>query len=172
MTTNFRRSALAVFIASAALAGCATRVVEIREPFDATLTAERLKPGPNTITGSALVRRRNGNIVTCAGSEVRLIPATPYANERIRAMYGPRHFLRFEQMRVKVNPNPPEYTTLTRATTCNASGFFRFESLGDGEYIVHAVVSWDGGSLYPEGGAMIGRATVKGGQAAEIVLAP
>jgi hypothetical protein len=165
------RHTLIAFCAAAALVGCATREVHVVAPFDAALTEQMLRLGPNTITGSALVRRRNGNVVTCAGREVFLIPGTPYATERIGHIYGAGHFIPFGTRSI-VRPDPPEYRALTRRTVCNAAGFFRFENIADGHYFVHTVVSWDGGSLYPEGGSLVSRAKVQGGQSAEVVLAP
>src|SRR5690606_36651641 len=96
--------ALSAVALSATLAGCAQlplgpfgptepaapvgTVYRIDTAYDKTLAARLLSNGPNTVTGSASVRQRNGTVVTCAGQTVYLVPATDYARIRVRALYG------------------------------------------------------------------------------------
>lgn len=67
------------------LASCAapTKTVLLKSQFDAKETATHLVDGENTIKGSGLIRQNGGGVVTCAGQQVWLVPATDYAKERI-----------------------------------------------------------------------------------------
>jgi hypothetical protein len=166
---------LAVFASVAMLAGCAApapQVTEIHAPFDAAETAALMKPGPNTITGSALIRQQGGGVVTCAGNPVLLIPATAYSKERVAAIYGGGGLARTNQGR-KFNPDPPGYAEHTKQTTCNAQGFFRFAELADGEFFLITRVVWSAGRYNTEqGGYLLGRARVSGGRTVEVTITP
>ncbi len=154
-----------------ALTGCAApTAVTITEPFNAQEAAAMLRPGPNTITGSALIRQAGGGIVTCAGNQVNLIPATSYARRRIAAIYGSRRIAYGAQP--QFTPDVPEYRTAIRSATCNAQGFFRFDHLADGEFFLQTAIVWSAGRYDTQGGALIGRTAVSGGQTVEVTLSP
>src|SRR6185295_686938 len=71
--------------------GCATtqvKTVQLTSRFDEQEMKARLRPGKARISGNAFVRQNGGGVVTCAGSQVSLIPKTDYSAERIRAIYG------------------------------------------------------------------------------------
>ena len=73
-----------LLITSVILIACAPmQIVNINSPFNAQEASIINKEGKNTITGSALIKRNDGQTVTCSGEEVYLIPYTAYANERI-----------------------------------------------------------------------------------------
>lgn len=162
---------LAVLASACALSGCAVGPVQVRSPFDAAQTAAMLRPGPNTITGSALLRQVNGGVVTCAGFPVVMFPATEYAKERIHGLYGDSTFRSIYAPRREIIPDPPEFTASVRQATCNAQGFFRFDNVADGDFFLLSMVTW-GTPPYgvKTGGAVLGRAHVQGGQAVEVTL--
>jgi len=145
-------------------------VVNISAPFDAALTQSMLVQGKNTINGSALIKRQDGIAVTCAGAEVSLVPVTGYSTERMRAIYNSD-----QRGYGRINPNfvpdVPEYRALIRNTTCNAQGFFTFKDVADGDFYVTTVIGWKVGANV-QGGALMQRVKVTGGQSTEIVLAP
>lgn len=158
----------------AALLGCAAPAPSVRAinvPFDVARAKAMLQPGANTITGSALIRQRGGGVVTCAGSKVTLLPATEYAQQRVAAIYGSGHFASVGGG-LKFTPDPAEFYQYTRTATCNAQGFFRFEGLSDGEFIVQTAIVWSIGRYSTEGGSVIARARVSGGQTVEVTLTP
>ena len=75
------------------------------------------------------------------------------------------------------NPNPfeetpNEYVTNQRRTVCDAQGFFQFEKLADGNFFVVSEIQWksDPRSLFFEGGFMMRKVSVSGGELKEIVL--
>lgn len=159
----------------ATLSGCATHQYTPKEKFDAVATKELLKNGSNSIKGSALIRQGGGGVVTCAGQEVGLAPATPYQQERMFAIYGnfySGYNPAFGGRQVEFQGEDPEYKYLIKKTTCDAQGFFKFEKIADGDFYVVSVILWKVNPYFYEGGSLMQRITVKGGETKEIVLAP
>ena len=52
--------------------------VEVQAKFDEEEIRRYSEPGTSGVKGQAFLRQQGGGIVTCAGSEVFLVPATPY----------------------------------------------------------------------------------------------
>ena len=161
-----------LLITSVILIACAPmQIVNINSPFNAQEASIINKEGKNTITGSALIKRNDGQTVTCSGEEVYLIPYTAYANERILAIYG-NTTKGIARNRVSgFNPDIAEYKTLQKRIQCNAQGFFTFRNIADGDYFVATIVKWTV-DYSPQGGNLMRRLQVKGGETIEIVLAP
>jgi hypothetical protein len=164
----------------ATLSGCVTTTPPAERfttlaTFDAKETKERLSEGKNTIHGSAFIRQGGGGIVTCAGGPVELVPATDYASARIYALYGSTQ-KGYNSVkggkRVDFKNEPPLYDTLTRTTTCDAQGFFKFDKVADGDFYIASIVVWEVGRFNYQGGALMQRVTVKGGESKEITLTP
>lgn len=143
------------------------RTVNVRQPFDGAQAERMIAAGPNTIYGSALMRQRGGGVVTCAGSEIILVPATEYAKQRMASIFGSSNFSRTA---VKFQPDVAEYKDLVRKTKCNVQGQFTFEQVADGEFFISSTVVWAVG-YNAQGGNMIERVTVKNGQRKEVTLA-
>lgn len=166
-----------IFLSAAALlAGCVTPATvpsyDIQASFDAAAAKAQLAEGPNTIKGSALIRQQGGGVVTCAGQQVYLIPATAYATERIRALYGnTERGINAARRNYRFNPDPPEYLSLVRTTRCDAQGSFTFERVADGPFYVSTQVSWTVANSL-QGGNLMHFVSVKGGQTGSVVLSP
>ena len=144
--------------------------------FDSAETLGLLnKAGQNVIKGSALIRQNRGSTVTCAGSTVRLFPATNYSKERIAALYGDQ-FGGFNKRglfgKVQFSENPSAYLQATKKTTCDAQGYFTFDNVGDGEWYAMTTITWKTNDYIPEGGNLAKLITVKGGETVNIVLSP
>lgn len=160
------------------LSGCVAtnppRVVVIDTPFDAALATKRLAKGANTIKGSALMRQQGGGVVTCAGRDAELIPDTPYSALRMAAIYGSASngFVRVGTPHVAFNPDFTEYRALRRKATCDAQGYFRFGDVADGTFFVITTVAWMAGQYSQQGGGLMLRVEVKGGETKEVVLVP
>jgi len=135
-----------------------------------------LEQGENTIKGSALIRQRGGGVVTCAGCEVVLIPATDYARERIRTIYGNEikgyNTAGFGRKQVKFDSSEPEYFQLMKKTIGDAQGYFSFPNIKDGDYFVVTYIAWKVNDYFYEGGNLMQYVVVSGGGTKEIVLAP
>lgn len=130
-----------------------------------------LEAGTNTIKGSCRIQQKGSGIVTCAGQQVHLLPATNHATERMLYLYGSkdRGFLSKEEKPPIFAYEPPEFKKLSIATTCDAKGYFKFEKVADGNFFVITEILWQVGG-FPQGGSLMKRVEVSGGQTKEIVL--
>lgn len=165
---------LAAALMSALLAGCilppqVASTFEITAKFDAAAAASLMAPGKNTIRGNAFLRQQGGGVVTCAGAEVSLIPATAYATERMAALYGPLgNQSHVSRRSTKFIPDLAIYHTTKRHTRCDAQGNFVFEDVADGSFYVVTGVWWQVAT--PQGGNVMHPVTVQGGQAAALIM--
>jgi hypothetical protein len=102
----------------------------------------------STAIGSARIRVTTYGARSCAGNSVALTPDTPYARERIRALYGSYESANepVERVRSRVIANDnPDMRRFVRAGRCDASGAFTFDGLPAGAFFVIAEVSDPGG---------------------------
>ncbi|MDA8012230.1 MAG: hypothetical protein MPK09_08630 [Gammaproteobacteria bacterium] len=177
-----------VATALAVLAGCVAppKQITLQSEFDADEARRLLAKGDNTIKGSALMRQLDGDVVTCAGREVLLQPATTYAHEVVAHMFGSETkglatwrpagtwgTLDYPATWGNVYfPNEASgFWALDKRTTCDAQGFFEFTDVADGSFFVLTIVQWTALDVQ-QGGAMMQKVEVKGGETKKIVLAP
>jgi hypothetical protein len=168
-----------IFIAGimvATFAGCAVQPVakiNLSTKFDKEEAQKLLKDGPNTIKGSALIRQAGGGVVTCAGREVRLVPATAYASERIGYIYnnGSSGFAPAYKQ-TQFSENETDYFVNVKNSMCDAQGYFKFEKVADGEFYVLTNILWRVNQYNNEGGALMRKVKVNAGEIKEVVLAP
>jgi hypothetical protein len=157
------------------LVGCAQQITLINQ-FNEGEARNALQAGKNSIKGSALIKQNNGGTVTCAGTSVRLIPVTAYSSERIYAIYKStdRGFNRvmFAPTGSPFANDNPAFYQVTKETACDAQGFFKFDAIADGDFFVVTSVRWSPGGYTYEGGTLMRRVSLKGGETREIVLAP
>ena len=169
--------------AGLALSGCLVvkpREVSLVSNYDADQAKKLLQKGSNTIEGSALMRQRNGGVVTCGGFSVSLFPRTAHASERIQHLYGntTRGVRYWSAPKINFTPNLPQYLANAKEVICDAQGKFKFRNVADGTFYVTAAVAWEVPSTSPyvqpsqEGGYLMQQVTVSGGEIKEIVLAP
>jgi len=120
-------------------------------------------PGRGVIAGQAFLRDGSGqsNVRYAAGETVRLIPATTYAQTRIKNFYGSVKFLPAASI-PKVEPDT-QYASLTRTTTTESNGRFTFENVAPGRYYLTTQLIWKPKDAHaPEGGAMYEEVTLTG----------
>jgi len=119
-------------------------------------------PGRGVIAGQAFLRDASGsNVRYAAGETVRLIPATTYAQTRIKNFYGSVKFLPAASI-PKVEPDT-QYASLTRTTTTESNGRFTFENVAPGRYYLTTQLIWKPKDApTPEGGAMYEEVTLTG----------
>lgn len=164
-------------IAASFLTGCAgiqQRNHVLSVPFEADEARAMLDPGPNTVSGSSLIRQAGGGIVTCAGNPVFLLPATAYADERVNIIYGNYQsgYVPYAGLlNHSFTPDDPEYKNLTEQTRCDAQGNFEFTNVADGEFYVHTLVTWSV-NYTTQGGGLMRRVDLEGGEHEKIVLTP
>lgn len=160
--------------------GCANRpgtvaptvpTVTIVAPFNEAEASKLLLAGTNSIKGNAFMRQRGGGVVTCAGATVRLIPATGYAKERVQALYygGATGSYIHRGLQINFAPDVANYQNLLRTTKCDSTGNFQFEKVADGEFFITVTVNWDIANS-SQGGSLMNRLTVKGGESTSLVM--
>lgn len=161
----------------ATLAGCVTppQKYTMKSKFDVVEADKLLKDGKNSVHGSSLIRQRGGGVVTCAGNEVILTPATEYATERMLVIYGNTERGYNPAMggkNIVFENQHGLYGFNTKQVLCDAQGFFNFEKLADGSFYVVSQVIWESGRAGYEGGFIMQKVTLKGGESKEIILTP
>ena len=138
--------------------------------FDSSLAAFINKSGTTTIKGHAFLRKKNGYTVDASGEIVRLIPVTPYADERFRKIYGNRKFVP-TILAPRLEPADPGYDTFSRQTKADALGKFEFQNVGPGHYYVATqLVFVDTSKYFNDGGAIYDEVIVTGKETDPIKL--
>lgn len=128
-----------------------------------------LNEGDGTILGQAFLRQRGGGVVTCAGSNVLLIPRTKYAEERMRALYGTTDGGVNYGANPKFIPDSFDYSELTRTAQCDAQGNFEFSNVPSGRFFVATYVVWEVANV-PQGGAVMKPVELQPGQRMSVLL--
>lgn len=115
--------------------------------------------GNGVIRGQALLRQRNGGVVTCAGNDVFLYPDLAEFEDIIQAAHA------------KQSPAPmtPEQMAVVKAGRCDALGEFHFSGLPLLSYVVVTNVSWRVG-YFQQGGALRQKVTAKEGEGERTIL--
>ena len=141
----------------AMLAGCASTPppppIELTA-FNPDEVAFIHENGDITVNGSAFLRQRGGDVVTCAGSIVSLIPAGKHAMERMDILYGGIATVSAITHRLTDDPprgfpeDSPEYLQYRRVTRCDAEGKFKFPNVSVGSYFITTSVEWEAREYY------------------------
>ena len=168
--TRSLASALTCFLLVACASPRSVPVVEIAATFDEREAQSALVDGGNTVKGNAFMRQRGGGVITCAGQDVQLIPATGYARERMRYLYGNDIGPASNPgVRVTFSPEVLAYLTMVRTARCDSTGNFIFDRVADGEFFVTTAVVWQVG-YSTQGGNLMQRVTLRGGQVVSVIL--
>ena len=154
------------------LSACVSRDIEVVAKFDANEAAYVLRQGSGKITGQGFMRQNGGGVVTCAGEDVNLFPATRYATERLGKIYGNPAGGRINVYQgASAKGIPPGYLKYRRTATCDAEGDFEFKGVAAGTYYVQTRVVWTVGTYeIPEGGSIAKRITLRSGQKLHVLL--
>ena len=101
-----------------------------------------------------------------------MIPVTPYATERVRHIYGSdqRGFRPASMPLGAFVPDYSGYLKARRTVVGDAQGMFEFASVGDGDYYLACTITWAAGGL--QGGSLMQRVHVAGGETKKVTLAP
>lgn len=109
-----------------------TAAYVIQSPFDEQEFAPYARTGSSRISGEAYARLPGGNVVLAAGSEVVLVPDTPYTRELLEPARSGQYS--------RVANLDPRYFRYRRKVTADDNGHFRFTSVPAGSYIVQVGV--------------------------------
>lgn len=148
------------------------QVISSSVPYDKASAHRMLQPGPNVIVGNALLRTQGGEVRTCAGELVRLIPATAYVDDVMRQVFGETEhgYRSLGTGRSLQLPQPnPAYDDV-RSTRCNSNGMFVFTNVADGTFYVMTDVKWNVSQYGTQGGMLLEKVRVAGGKKVEIVM--
>jgi hypothetical protein len=134
--------------------------------------------GPNSVSGDAVLRTRGGDVKTCAGLDVKLVPVNERTEIYARWAFGSAAggYASSISQSVDKATMPDEAVPFIRAKKCNAQGQFNFAGLPDGSYYVIATVTWQAPSggryayLATQGGELAQRVELAGGKREEITL--
>lgn len=167
-----------IFMLSAIISACATtplQTVPLNNTFDPGAISWAESNGKNTIIGSSLLRTVGGDVKTCAGFDVFLIPFSAYSEERIRTIYG--NTVNGYRSATNLTGLPPEapakYAESRRISKCDAQGEFTFPDLPDGSYFVTTTVTWGVAGQYvvsTQGGNLMKRIDLSGGEIERVVV--
>lgn len=103
----------------------------LNTPFDPSYFTPWGGRGAANLHGQAFLRTVGGDVKTCAGEVVLLLPATPYVDELlIKGKAG-----------VSVNPDP-RLASLSHQTVCDAQGNFSLSQLPAQKWYVLTRVTW------------------------------
>ena len=150
-----RQVLVAIVMGLAALAGC-QQTVKIDSAFDPKAAEYIHKQGEGRIDGHAFLKKPNGYVMHASGDVIYLIPATPYARERMQRLYGTSKFMPAIQSS-RAETTDPRYFEFTRKTKAESNGRFTFDQVAPGEYFIVTTLTWKdkehdilsrGGSIY------------------------
>lgn len=172
-TTRLTISAVALL----ALAACQTTDARAPEGVSVYRTSTAFDPaeagfihvqGTGRIKGRAYLDTPDGR-QPAARSKVTLVPATAYARERVRLIYGGANMASLR--RVNFPDADKRYHAFTRSTMADAQGGFAFPRIGPGEYYITTAVIWTPGGGREERASLIGSVSVSQGEEADVELA-
>lgn len=158
-----------IVVLGAAVAACTPvqppPVFQSSIPYSEQDAAFARRPGQRTISGQAFLRQNSGVVVTCAGSQVVLVPNTSHNAERMLFLYqSVAEGYAPAILRRNAGGRDTRSVEDNRTTSCDAQGNFRFERVPPGNYFVVTTVSWNipigGGALAPQGGSLMRAVTV------------
>lgn len=169
---------IAAGLAAAAVASCATLPASPPIPLVSSYdpSEQVIRTGNNSISGNAVLRTVGGEVRTCAGYPVTLVPVTAYATERFTAIYGNAQsgYVPLSQGKTFSPANPHYENEAGRTETCDSQGNFAFSGIADGSYYIVTMVVWGvpQSAYYTEqqGGPLFQRVDVSGGETKRIVL--
>ena len=121
-----------IFAVVAVSVACTPKAMNIQ--FDPTAFMPYQKEGTSTITGSAFLKTRGGEVKVGAGNVIELIPMTPYIRER------------FERIMVngeRLVDRDPRVEAFTRKTVADAQGNFEFKNIPQGDYALYCLIQWE-----------------------------
>ena len=116
------------------------------------------------ILGQAFLLTQGGDVRTCAGRNVTLVPDIPYTEEVTSALSAGDTDIRNRDSRIAL------YRRIKR---CDAAGRLRFAGLPAGKWIAATQVTWDAPTPYGpalQGGLVFGRVDTTDGDVPDLVV--
>ncbi|MDR2892422.1 MAG: hypothetical protein LBV80_04985 [Deltaproteobacteria bacterium] len=141
--------------------------------FDASETQRLMLPGKNTLAGSAMLKTRGGDVKTCAGEYVSLYPYTDYHESIFTQVYGNPNdgYRNVYAPTMDMSLISIGFMQYRQRTMCDPQGYFRFENVSDGDFYLVTRVIWEVPSNGMQGGELIQKVTLSGGEVKNTVIA-
>ena len=157
-----------LLVVAALVAGCSVshRPVVLTTAFEPQAAAFINTTGRAKVSGQAFVRRNSGKLLRAVGTDVFLIPRTPYADERVAAIYGDG---KRQQWGVQMPEADPLFEQYMRKTVASSGGSFSFDGVANGEYYVVAMIHVPSEAAFLQF-PIVERASVVGGKSVRLVM--
>jgi hypothetical protein len=140
--------------------------VQLESRFDLEEVKWIQNKGNSSISGKAFLQLNKNEKKGCASFGVELLPVAKYSNERIFKTYGNN-----SQGQVLLKDNPPKFTPdhpkyheLVIKTVCDEKNAFTFNDLPAGDYYVIAFIIWKDEKGQDDGGAVMKKLSLGGGE--------
>lgn len=144
-------------------AGCfAQNPVEMQTNFDESENKPYMQLGGNGVKGQAFLSQQGGNILSCAGGDVLIVPATSFFREMIS-------HVRAGNMPLILDKIPPSFRSIIKTTQCDAQGNFSAGELPSGKWFVWANVQWIGG-FGGQAGDLVREVTLSNNETLQVLL--
>jgi hypothetical protein len=95
--------------------------------------APYVNPGTASLSGSAFMKTRGGDVKVCAGNNISMQPKSSHSDE-----WFAHAILRYERM----TPPDPKVANFVRTTVGDARGDFKFLNVAAGKYYIVCKISW------------------------------
>jgi len=149
-----------------AYAGCAARQPQPAGRLATFVETEHkpyMEPGRNSIMGKGFVWfQQGGDLVTCAGRAVWIMPNTSFFRERV-------YYVRAGKIADIESEIPPAFDGIIRKTDCDKEGDFSYAALPSGEWLVFTNVEWVIGSNR-QGGTLMRNVKLLNNQTERVLL--
>ncbi|HRK24160.1 MAG TPA: carboxypeptidase regulatory-like domain-containing protein [Beijerinckiaceae bacterium] len=157
-----RATLFPVIVGLTVLAGC-QQTVKVESSFDPKAAEYIHKAGEGRIDGHAFLKKPNGYVMHASGDVIYLIPATPYAKERMQRLYGASKFMPATRIN-QAETTDPRYLDFTRRTKAESNGRFTFDKVAPGEYFIVTTLTWkdNENDILSRGGSIYETVTVTG----------
>lgn len=147
------------------VAGCAVAPIKQSISLDESALQWATGSGSATITGSAFLKTKGGDVKVGAGDKVELIPAAPYTRERFEFVTQSAY--------THIEPRDPRLAKYVRSTIADAQGNFEFRNIPAGEYFIACLIEWRyavGSSSAITGGQAIAFVSVANDEVKKVVV--
>ena len=147
------------------LGGCSAPTHQLATPFRPADFEWSQGRGSASISGQAFLKTRGGDVKTCAGNSVVLVPENPYTLELMTAAKAGKDSRASWDSR---------YQHFRRTTICDAQGRFAFRDLPAGHWLLGTTVMWEAPSTSyltnMQGGNLSQSVTLRDGETKETIL--
>ncbi len=147
-------------VVSLLAAGCmaAPQPYALTQPYNEADFTPYAGVGLATLDGQAFMKTVGGDVKTCAGNKVYLVPATAYSDEVIAHSHRGAPPIANRDARA---------TQFSRTAICDATGKFTFAQVPAKRWYVVATVTWGVATengINPQGGEVLKTVDLKSGQ--------